>query len=131
VAAWGHREAMLLDVALKAVVVVVLGLLVPTAFGESLGASVCGGLASELPPAALVLRSPFPSIVAMARPSLSVAARRRAAGLGPIPLAQQLADAVRAPLLVVVGRPSHAQRWATRTVAYIRVPTKVPRLRCG
>src|SRR3990170_2495575 len=36
-------------------------------FGESLGASVCGGLATEVPPAALILRSPFPSVVAMGR----------------------------------------------------------------
>lgn len=36
-------------------------------FGESLGAAVLGGLATELRPAALVLRSPPPSIVAMAR----------------------------------------------------------------
>lgn len=71
-------------------------------FGESLGASVCGGLATERPPAALVLRSPFPSIVAMGRhhyPYLPVAE--------PLvwdqwPLEAQLAE-VRVPLLVVVG----------------------------
>ncbi|MGH2429276.1 MAG: alpha/beta hydrolase [Candidatus Limnocylindria bacterium] len=36
-------------------------------FGESLGAAVLGGLATELRPAALVMRSPPPSIAAMAR----------------------------------------------------------------
>jgi uncharacterized protein len=73
-------------------------------FGESLGASVCGGLASELPPAALVLRSPFPSTVAVGRhhyPYLPV--------IDPLvwdryPLARQLAEAVRTPLLVIVGQ---------------------------
>ena len=72
-------------------------------FGESLGASVCGGLASELPPAALILRSPFPSTVEVGRhhyPYLPV--------VEPLvwdrwPLADQLAHDVRAPLLVVVG----------------------------
>ncbi len=72
-------------------------------FGESLGASVCGGLASEVPPAALVLRSPFPSTVAIGRhhyPYLPV--------IEPLvwdryPLERQIADSVRAPLLVIVG----------------------------
>lgn len=72
-------------------------------FGESLGASVCGGLATELPPAALILRSPFPSVVAMGRhhyPYLPV--------LEPLvwdryPLERQLSESVRAPLMVVVG----------------------------
>ncbi|MGH2382486.1 MAG: alpha/beta hydrolase [Candidatus Limnocylindria bacterium] len=72
-------------------------------FGESLGASVCGGLASELPPAALILRSPFPSTVEIGRhhyPYLPV--------VEPLvwdryPLARQLAEGVRVPLLVVVG----------------------------
>ena len=36
-------------------------------FGESLGAAVAGGLATERPPAALILRSPPPSIVEMGR----------------------------------------------------------------
>jgi fermentation-respiration switch protein FrsA (DUF1100 family) len=36
-------------------------------FGESLGAAVAGGLATERPPAALILRSPPPSIAEMAR----------------------------------------------------------------
>ena len=72
-------------------------------FGESLGASVCGALASELPPAALILRSPFPSTVEIGRhhyPYLPV--------IEPLvwdryPLARQLAERVRAPLLVIVG----------------------------
>ena len=72
-------------------------------FGESLGASVCGGLASEVAPAALVLRSPFPSTVAIGRhhyPYLPV--------IEPLvwdryPLERQIADSVRAPLLVIVG----------------------------
>jgi uncharacterized protein len=72
-------------------------------FGESLGASVCGGLATERPPAALVLRSPFPSTVEVGRhhyPYLPV--------IEPLvwdryPLATQLAASVRAPLLVIVG----------------------------
>jgi fermentation-respiration switch protein FrsA (DUF1100 family) len=72
-------------------------------FGESLGASVCGGLASEVPPAALVLRSPFPSTVAIGRhhyPYLPV--------IEPLvwdryPLERHIADSVRAPLLVIVG----------------------------
>ena len=34
-------------------------------FGESLGSAVAAGLAAERPPAALVLRSPFPSMVAV------------------------------------------------------------------
>jgi fermentation-respiration switch protein FrsA (DUF1100 family) len=72
-------------------------------FGESLGASVCTGLAAELPPAALILRSPFPSTVEAARhhyPYLPV--------VEPLvwdrwPLASQLSDDVRVPVLVVVG----------------------------
>ena len=86
-------------------------------FGESLGASVCGGLAAELPPAALILRSPFPSTVEIGRhhyPYLPV--------VEPLvwdrwPLAQQLAGEVRAPLLAVVGEqdevvPPHLSRRA-------------------
>lgn len=72
-------------------------------FGESLGAAVCGGLATESPPAALVLRSPFPSIEAVGRhhyPYLPV--------VEPLiwdrwPLERQLADRVRVPLLVLIG----------------------------
>jgi hypothetical protein len=72
-------------------------------FGESLGASVCGGLAAELPPVALILRSPFPSTVEIARhhyPFLPV--------FEPLiwdrySLAHQLAESVRSPVLVLVG----------------------------
>jgi uncharacterized protein len=84
-------------------------------FGESLGASVCGGLAAELPPAALILRSPFRSTVEIGRhhyPYLPV--------VEPLvwdrwPLAQQLAHDVRVPLLIVVGEhdeivPPHLSR---------------------
>jgi uncharacterized protein len=84
-------------------------------FGESLGASVCGGLATELPPAALVMRSPFPSIVEIGRhhyPYLPV--------VEPLvwdryPLGKQMAEEVRAPLLVMVGEhdeivPPHLSR---------------------
>ena len=86
-------------------------------FGESLGASVCSGLATELPPAALILRSPFPSTVEVGRhhyPYLPI--------VEPLvwdrwPLAQQLAHEVRAPLLIVVGErdevvPPHLSRRA-------------------
>lgn len=72
-------------------------------FGESIGAAVCGGLATELPPAALILRSPFPSTVAIARhhyPYLPV--------VEPLvwdrwDLERQLADEVRVPVLVLIG----------------------------
>ena len=40
-------------------------------FGESLGSAVAGGLATERPPAALVLRSPPPSLAARTVPSWS------------------------------------------------------------
>ena len=73
-------------------------------FGESLGASVCGALAAEIPPAALILRSPFPSVEAVGRhhyPYLPV--------VGPLiwdpwPLERQLADDVQVPLLVLVAQ---------------------------
>ena len=72
-------------------------------FGESLGAAVCGALATELPPAALVLRSPFPSVEAIGRhhyPYLPI--------VEPLiwdrwPLERQLAQRVGVPLLVLVG----------------------------
>ena len=72
-------------------------------FGESLGASVCGGLATELPPAAMVLRSPIPSTVAVGRHHYPYLPVVDALVWDRWPLAQQLADQVRAPLLVVVG----------------------------
>jgi fermentation-respiration switch protein FrsA (DUF1100 family) len=100
-------------------------------FGESLGASVCGGLASELPPAALVLRSPFPSTVAIGRhhyPYLPV--------IEPLvwdryPLERQMSDSVRAPLLVIVGErdeivPPHLSRRvfeaATEPKRFVELP---------
>jgi uncharacterized protein len=91
-------------------------------FGESLGASACGGLATELPPAALILRSPFPSTVEIGRhhyPYLPI--------VEPLvwdrwPLAQQLRQDVRAPLLIVVGErdeivPPHLSRRAYEAAA--------------
>lgn len=70
-------------------------------FGESLGAAVAGGLATERPPAALILRSPPPSLAEMARhhyPYLPV--------IDPLlmdryPLAEQL-HRIEAPTLVLV-----------------------------
>jgi len=72
-------------------------------FGESLGGSVCGGLASEVPPAALVLRSPFPSVVAMGRHHYPYLPVVEALVWDRYPLDRQLAEEVRVPLLVVVG----------------------------
>lgn len=68
--------------------------------GESLGAAVAVGVATEHPPAALVLRSPFPSLLAVARQHY-----------GPVPDAMlrdeypvrsQIAD-LTVPVLVVAG----------------------------
>lgn len=72
-------------------------------FGESLGAAVCGGMAIEMPPAALVLRSPFPSVVAMGRHHYPYLPVVEAMVWDKYPLERQLADKVRAPLLVIVG----------------------------
>lgn len=72
-------------------------------FGESLGASVCGGLATELPPAALILRSPFPSIVAIGRHHYPYLPVVEALVWDRYPLDRQLTDEVRAPLLVMAG----------------------------
>lgn len=69
-------------------------------FGESLGAGVAVGLATEVPPAAMVLRSPFPSLVQVAR-----------VHYGPVPswlvrdrfeVAEQLGR-IAVPTLVVTG----------------------------
>jgi fermentation-respiration switch protein FrsA (DUF1100 family) len=84
-------------------------------FGESLGASVCGGLASELPPAALVLRSPIPSMVEIARHHYPYLPIVEPLVWDRFPLARQLAENVRAPLMVVVGArdeivPPHLSR---------------------
>jgi len=70
-------------------------------FGESLGAAVAVGLATESPPAALVLRSPFTSLTAVGRvhyPLLPVQwlLRDRWASLDRI-------AAVTSPLLVIAG----------------------------
>jgi fermentation-respiration switch protein FrsA (DUF1100 family) len=70
-------------------------------FGESLGAAVAARLAHEHPPAALVLRSPFTSLVDVARvhyPFLPVSwlLRDRFDTLGSI-------ASLRAPLLVIAG----------------------------
>lgn len=98
-------------------------------FGESLGAAVATGLAAERPPAALILRSPFPSLVAVGRrvyPWLPVSALLRdrypsdewiaeyggptlvvagdADTLVPLPLSRQLADAAGEPVDVEVVR---------------------------
>jgi uncharacterized protein len=69
--------------------------------GESLGAAVAVGLAAEHPPAALVLRSPFPSLADVGRrhyPYLPVGAllKDRYDALAPI-------RAVRCPVVVVAG----------------------------
>lgn len=69
-------------------------------FGESLGAAVAIRMATERAPAALVLRSPFPSLVSVARQHY-----------GPVPewflrdrfLAIEQVRVVDVPLLVVVG----------------------------
>ncbi|HVS62124.1 MAG TPA: alpha/beta fold hydrolase [Thermoanaerobaculia bacterium] len=70
-------------------------------FGESLGTGVAVTLAVEHPPAALVLRSPFPSLVALGRTHypwlpVSLLLRDRFDSLGRIP-------ALSSPLLVVAG----------------------------
>ena len=70
-------------------------------FGESLGSGVATGLALELPPAALVLRSPFASLPAMAEatyrlPGIGRLVRDRYPTLERIP-------AVDVPVLVVAG----------------------------
>ena len=96
-------------------------------FGESLGAAVAAGLAAEQPPAALVLRSPFPSMTEMGQrelpwlpvrlllrdrfpttewvaryqgPTLVVAGA--ADTLVPPQLSQRVADAASGPVEVVV-----------------------------
>lgn len=70
-------------------------------FGESLGAAVVTELATEHPPAGLVLRSPFVDLAAVGQlhyPFLPVRALLR----DRYPLAEQLAT-VRAPVTVVYG----------------------------
>ena len=72
-------------------------------FGESLGASVCGGLATERPPAALILRSPFPSVVAIGRHHYPYLPIVEPLVWDNYPLERQLPESVRVPLRVVVG----------------------------
>jgi uncharacterized protein len=70
-------------------------------YGESLGAAVVTRLASELPPAGLVLRSPFVDLASVGRihyPFLPVRALLR----DRFPVADQIAT-VRAPVAVVYG----------------------------
>lgn len=70
-------------------------------FGESLGTAVAAGLAVEQPPAALILRSPFPSLAAVGRlhyPWLPVGLLLR----DEFPTEEWLVD-YDGPVLVVVG----------------------------
>jgi fermentation-respiration switch protein FrsA (DUF1100 family) len=70
-------------------------------FGESLGAAVAGGLATERPPAALVLRSPPSSIAEVGRHHYPYLPIVEPLLLDRYRLAEQLRR-VRAPLLVLV-----------------------------
>jgi uncharacterized protein len=69
-------------------------------FGESLGAAVAGGLATERPPAALVLRSPPSSLADVGRHHYPFLPIFDALLFDHYPLAEQL-RAVRVPLLVL------------------------------
>ena len=70
-------------------------------FGESLGAAVAGGLATERPPAALVLRSPPSSVAEVGRHHFPFLPIFDALLFDRYPLAEQL-RVVRVPLLVLV-----------------------------
>jgi len=70
-------------------------------FGESLGAAVAGGLATERSPAALVLRSPPPSIAEMARHHYPYLPIVDGLLMDRYPLVEQIGN-VQAPLLVIV-----------------------------
>ena len=70
-------------------------------FGESLGAAVAGGLATERPPAAMVLRSPASSLADVGRHHYPYLPIFDTLLLDRYPLAEQL-RAVRVPLLVLV-----------------------------
>ena len=70
-------------------------------FGESLGAAVAGGLAIERPPAALVLRSPPPSLAEVGRHHYPFLPIFDALLFDRYPLAEQL-HVVDVPLLVLV-----------------------------
>jgi fermentation-respiration switch protein FrsA (DUF1100 family) len=69
-------------------------------FGESLGAAVAGGLATERPPAALILRSPPSSLADVGRHHYPFLPIVDALLMDRYPLAEQLRD-VRVPLLVL------------------------------
>jgi fermentation-respiration switch protein FrsA (DUF1100 family) len=70
-------------------------------FGESLGAAIAGGLATERPPAALVLRSPPPSIAEMGRHHYPYLPIIDGLLMDRYPLVEQIGN-VQAPLLVIV-----------------------------
>jgi fermentation-respiration switch protein FrsA (DUF1100 family) len=70
-------------------------------FGESLGSAVAGGLATERPPAALVMRSPPSSLADVGRHHYPFLPIVDALLLDRYPLAEQV-RAVRVPLLVLV-----------------------------
>jgi fermentation-respiration switch protein FrsA (DUF1100 family) len=70
-------------------------------FGESLGAAVAGGLATERPPAALILRSPPSSLADVGRHHYPFLPIVDALLLDRYPLAEQIRD-VTVPLLVLV-----------------------------
>jgi fermentation-respiration switch protein FrsA (DUF1100 family) len=70
-------------------------------YGESLGSAVAGGLATERPPAALVLRSPPPSIAEVGRHHYPFLPIFDPFVFDRFPLAEQLRE-VRVPLLVLV-----------------------------
>lgn len=70
-------------------------------FGESLGAAVAGGLATERPPAALILRSPPPSIAEMGRHHYPYLPIVDALLFDRYPLAEQVRG-MGVPLLVLV-----------------------------
>jgi fermentation-respiration switch protein FrsA (DUF1100 family) len=70
-------------------------------FGESLGAAVAGGLATERPPAALVLRSPPPSVVEVGRHHYPFLPIFEGLLFDRYPLAEQVRG-IGVPLLVLV-----------------------------
>jgi uncharacterized protein len=70
-------------------------------FGESLGSAVAGGLATEVPPAALVLRSPPSSLAEVGRHHYPFLPIFDALLFDRYPLAEQLRS-VHVPLLVLV-----------------------------
>lgn len=100
-------------------------------FGESLGAAVCTGLATELPPAALILRSPFPSTVQAARHHYPYLPVVEPLVLDRWPLAAQLADEVRVPVLVLVAErdeivPPHLSRRVHEAAAEPKRLVEIP-----